>query len=284
MRLFAIVLRTDLRSGGGVYGGGDAGEGRFVFSVHDGSCSKERMTVILEYRAPISCCADVRQWARDWIDLESSADYNQDLEALNDVFAVANADPSAPNGSAIGQVRTDELLPGGPVWDLRELVLPGSGGSLVQTDVKQETDPGFNGSPDLADRMDAKRTSDVRIAQFPSTVYSELSFALYPQFKQQNKGADHGTLRLFLLQDPQGRYRRKRFRSPHRWIRYPARHTRQCRGLSLRRRLPGNDRRHGAVARAQALAEQRQESAGADPRPLHGVRGLLGGADLLLSR
>lgn len=149
-RLLGIVLRADLRGGTGPYAGGDAGEGRFVFSLHDGDCNNLSKTIILEYKVPIAGCTNIRSWAQKWIELGSSANYNSDLESLTKVFTLAGADPSAPNQSAIGQVRTNELLPGSPFWELREFILPPSGGHLVETDVKQEPHLNLNNSATLA--------------------------------------------------------------------------------------------------------------------------------------
>lgn len=149
-RLLGIVLRADLRGGTGPYAGGDAGEGRFVFALHDGNCNNLSKTLILEYKVPIEGCTNIRTWAQKWIDLSSSANYNNDLESLTNVFTAAGANPAGANQSAISQVRTNELLPGSPFWELREFVLPASGGNLVQTDVKQEPHLGFNNSATLA--------------------------------------------------------------------------------------------------------------------------------------
>lgn len=151
-RLLGIVLRLDLRSGGGPYAGGDAGEGRLVFGLHDGQCNPRRMTVIFEYKVPLSGCVAVRDWAQRWLALDaSSPSYNDDLAALTAVFTAAGAAPGRPNDSALGQLRSNELLGGSPFWELREFVLPSGGGLLVQTTVKQEPDSGFNGSQTLAD-------------------------------------------------------------------------------------------------------------------------------------
>lgn len=152
-RLLGIVLRADLRGGTGPYAGGDAGEGRFVFALHDGHCNNLSKTIILEYKVPISGCTNVRTWAQKWVALASSANYNNDLEHLTQVFTAAGANPSAPNQSAIGQVRTNEFLPGSPLWELREFILPTSGGTLVETDVKQEPHISFNNSATLANYL-----------------------------------------------------------------------------------------------------------------------------------
>lgn len=150
-KLLGVVLRLDLRGGQAIYGGGDAGEGRFVFSLHDGDCNSLGKTIILEYKVPISGCDNVRHWAQQWKDLESSANYNGDLAALTEIFSAAGAAPSRPNGSAISQVRTNELLPASPGWELREFVLNQSGGILEQTTVKQEPQQIHNNSALLAD-------------------------------------------------------------------------------------------------------------------------------------
>lgn len=154
-RLLGIVLRADLRGGTGPYAGGDAGEGRFVFALHDGNCNNLSKTLILEYKVPIAGCTNIRTWAQKWVALASSANYNSDLENLTNVFTAAGASPSSPNQSAIGQVRTNELLPGSPFWELREFVLPASGGNLVETDVKQEPHLSFNNSATLANYINS---------------------------------------------------------------------------------------------------------------------------------
>lgn len=150
-RLLAILPRIDLRGGKGPYGGGEAGEGRLVFALHDGKCNNLSKTIILEYKTPIESCEDVRDWARKWRDLSSSTDYLTDLTNLTRRFTTANANPQAPNGSAIGQIRTNEFLPGSSKWEMREFILPRTGGFLAQTDVKQEPHDQFNNSPHLAD-------------------------------------------------------------------------------------------------------------------------------------
>lgn len=154
-RLLGIVLRADLRGNGTVYSGGDAGEGRFVFSLHDGNCNSMPKTLILEYKVPIAGCANVRGWAQDWKALASSGAYNDDLAALTQVFADAGANPRGPNQSAISQLRTNEFLAGSPLWELREFVLPDNGGFLMETTVKQEPDIDHNNSVLLAKFVNA---------------------------------------------------------------------------------------------------------------------------------
>ncbi len=125
MRLLAIVNRMDLRrtaTQSTTYGGGgniplDAGEGRFVFGVVDrsvnGGCSKMDFTVILEYRVPITQCTSIRNYAQQWQGLNGltlgSAAFNPALQAVTDQFTAAGAGGTKPNGSAISQIRTNEI-------------------------------------------------------------------------------------------------------------------------------------------------------------------------------
>ena len=139
-RLLAIVSRPDLRhttAGGGSYSANvnghflDAGEARFVFGLVDKrtGCTTTPFAVIFEYRVPRCECQLVKSWAQQWIDLfgfvPGTAAYNDRLERITEQFVKANANPAKPNGSAIGQVRTNEItlvLPN-PPWELREFQL-----------------------------------------------------------------------------------------------------------------------------------------------------------------
>jgi hypothetical protein len=151
MRLLAIVNRVDLRStmtSPSRYGGStgipiSAGEGRFVFGVVDrrrnGGCSTMDFTVILEYGVPINQCTAIRSYAQQWSGLGNitlgSAAFNPALQAITDKFTLAGVDPSKPNGSAINQIRTNEIalvgyggqIDPGPVADLsRQAAIPQS--------------------------------------------------------------------------------------------------------------------------------------------------------------
>jgi hypothetical protein len=211
-RLVAIAPRLDLRTteggGGGTYGGRstgkllDGGEARFVFGVvvrpawdetqfptitketepiaetPAGKCFALPFTVIFEYRVPKCDCPEVRNWARRWIDLDNhdhgEAIYRAKLARLTEQFVSADADPRRPNGSAIGQVRTNEVAmpqaapPHTPqfVWELREFQLTQKPFSFLEEtttadtpqdrfndtfDVDPTLTPHFMGSPLLAD-------------------------------------------------------------------------------------------------------------------------------------
>lgn len=208
-RLMAIAPRLDLRTteggGGGGYGGRmtgkflDGGEARFVFGVvvrpawdesqfpilgpqiastTNGECFALPFTVIFEYRVPKCDCPEVRSWARQWVHLANhdhgEAVYRDELERLTEQFVRADADPRRPNGSAIGQVRTNEIAlpqdapPHSPsfVWELREFQLTQKPFSFLEetttantpqdrfndtSDVDPTLTPHFGGSPLLAD-------------------------------------------------------------------------------------------------------------------------------------
>ncbi len=159
LRLLAIVPRVDLRTTSGGGGGYvtnssgnflDAGEARFVFGFvlkptwsaanllgavqipgEAAGCRALPFSVIFEYRVPKCDCKGVKGWAQQWVNLRNfapgSADYNGRLELLTEQFARVNANPTKPNGSALGQLRSNEIAtdpPGGFFsWELREFQL-----------------------------------------------------------------------------------------------------------------------------------------------------------------
>ncbi|WP_437893580.1 LamG-like jellyroll fold domain-containing protein [Sorangium sp. So ce124] len=146
--LLGIVNRIDVRN----LAEGNAGEGRFVFGVVSQGFSQQ-FTVILEYKLPASTEADVLDWANDWHALGSlpfpSEAYNAALQDITTRFAGRNAAPGKPNGSSLGQLRTNEIALAGP-WELREFVLSPQTGFLRPETVKLTPDLGFDGSPTLA--------------------------------------------------------------------------------------------------------------------------------------
>jgi hypothetical protein len=150
-RLLAIVNRLDLRTGSSTYGGstGNAGELRFVFGlVKPGrTCQLLPMTVILEYGVPIQGCLPVKSWAQQWVNLSSfvlgSAAYNTALQAITDQVVLRNKAPSKPNGSALNQLRTNEIAIGNP-WELRQFNLRSPIDFLHENPVAQTPDVRFN--------------------------------------------------------------------------------------------------------------------------------------------
>jgi hypothetical protein len=161
-RLLAIVNRVDLRSASTAYGGGNAGEGRFVFGVMDmrptkgGSidpytglpmtnCAPTQFTVIIEYGIDRKGCPAIRNWGQQWYNLKfhalGSASYNAALQAITDQFTKANVAPGKPNGSALNQLRTNEIAIANPApddrWQMREFRLPKGNGHLFEANAKQ---------------------------------------------------------------------------------------------------------------------------------------------------
>lgn len=147
-RLLAIVNRMDLRH----LSQGDAGEGRFVFGLVNSDGEPLKFVVILEYKLPATTRAEMEEWAQDWHELgdhdPSTETYRTKLQNITERFAAQNARPGHPNGSAIGQVRSNEIALGGP-WELREFRLNDQG-KLVQTPLVNTPRTDLNGSPDLA--------------------------------------------------------------------------------------------------------------------------------------
>lgn len=162
LRLLAILPRVDLRrttGGGGGYGGGasgdpiDAGELRFIFgfvlppgwsdagfgyggtTVNLGNgCRALPFTVIFEYGVPACDCFGVVNWASRWFQLRNldpvTAAYKTQLAGLTERVVRANADPRKPNGSAINQIRTNEVALD-RIWELREFQLTQQAFSLL---------------------------------------------------------------------------------------------------------------------------------------------------------
>jgi hypothetical protein len=139
VKLLAIVNRIDLRQivDGNVF---QAGEGRFVFGVLDAQGrpleplagdAPGGMTIILEYSLPARDPAALMQWVDDWHELgkyrPGTPDYDRRLARLTQRFTGRGRGGDRPNGSAINQIRTNEIALGSP-WELREFRLdPKSG-------------------------------------------------------------------------------------------------------------------------------------------------------------
>ncbi|HRI55116.1 MAG TPA: hypothetical protein PLW65_33505 [Pseudomonadota bacterium] len=160
-RLQSINSRIDLRRTAGTTVV-DAGEGRFIFNVLDSLGNPQIFNVIFEYQLPASDSAAVLAWAKRWHalgKLSFGSEYNDALQAVTELFAGKNAAPERPNGSALNQLRTNEValanlasdlsnLPTTQLWELREFNITTDG--LVQTTVKQNPDLSFNNSAALA--------------------------------------------------------------------------------------------------------------------------------------
>lgn len=151
--LTGIVNRIDLR-GNGTYGTtNSAGEGRIVFSALTADGFATRMTVIFEYELQAESCEEVLEWAKDWHALGAlkfGPAYNAALEKLVDRFAGENVAPSKPNGSALNQFRTNELVGEFP-WQWREFHLSALTGFLEQGTVAQTPQTVLNESKAIRD-------------------------------------------------------------------------------------------------------------------------------------
>ena len=161
-RLLAIVNRFDLRDESPL---GTAGEGRFVFGLLDQNCNPTSATLILEYALPAPESADEVHWAQDWHalgDLEAES-YRDALEALTRRFTDAGVMPQRANGSAINQVRTNDILFTGR-WTLREFHLS-EDGLLISAPTKNTPDASFNGSPDVASAF-------TELGEVPETMFA----------------------------------------------------------------------------------------------------------------
>ena len=184
-KLTAIVNRMDLGGNRG-YGRSNAGEGRFVFSVigcSDNGSFALPFNIIFEYGLPLIKCEEIRDYAKSWIDLKTmtvgSAAYNSALESITKVFTRAGASPSRVNGSALNQLRTNEIQLGRP-WELREFVLDSTLKTLKSATVKQEPAKIYNrasgGSPaNLALLADWVNTHQSQVIQVKHTVPLTLS-------------------------------------------------------------------------------------------------------------
>jgi hypothetical protein len=142
LRLLAIVNRLDLRN----LSQGKAGEGRFVFGVLTPEGDARPFTLILEYRLPATSEAQVLEWANLWhelgeLDLGSAA-YNTKLAQITERFAGRNAEPGRVNGSALSQLRSNEIALSAP-WELREFVLSSTNGLLRPDTVKLTPNSSF---------------------------------------------------------------------------------------------------------------------------------------------
>ena len=172
-RLVAIVPRLDLRHaqpGGGNFL--DAGEVRFIFGLvrpswmssvelhlprsYNDSCALP-FSAIFEYQIPKTTCSGVTGWARQWAALNNPnltpSAYNTRLAGLTEQFVKAGASPAQPYGSAIGQIRTNEVALGDSwiwpqdPWQLREFRLNWSPwwlNPLGETTTKDTPDDAFN--------------------------------------------------------------------------------------------------------------------------------------------
>jgi hypothetical protein len=156
LRLLAIVNRMDLRN----LDQGHAGEGRFIFNFLSPDGFPLEATLILEYHLPATTEAQVKTLANKWHALGAlavpSEPYNAALQAITDGFTKRGAAPGLPNGSALSQLRTNEIaFGGGAEWQLREFNL-NAAGQLLPATIKLTPDrPTFDNTAALASWVNA---------------------------------------------------------------------------------------------------------------------------------
>jgi hypothetical protein len=155
-RLLAVVNRMDLRT---ELGTNPVGEGRLVFGLTSGAgddLSSQPLsgTVIFEYALPTTI--SLQTWAQRWHALGGRSfgeDYNSNLQEVTDLFVKRGASPGQPNGSALGQARTNESATFW-IWQLRQFQL-GSDGQLHSHTVRNTPAEAMNGSDGLLQYIQA---------------------------------------------------------------------------------------------------------------------------------
>ena len=152
-RLLAIVNRIDLNDGTAT-GATTAGEGRFVFGFAPFGGTLQA-TMILEYNIPATSQEEITALAKAWHALRQltigTEEYNAALQAVTERFTARGAGGAGRvNGSAIGQIRTNDFFALSPnAWEFREFHLDGASGMLVPAPVAQTPDRSFNGTDTL---------------------------------------------------------------------------------------------------------------------------------------
>ena len=147
-RLLAIVNRIDLHD----VSASTAGEGRFVFGFAPFGQTMQA-TLILEYNIPATTQAEITDLANAWHALTTlpfpSEEYNAALQRVTERFTARNAAPGRVNGSALGQIRTNDFFALSFAWEFREFHLDATSGMLVPAPVAQTPDRSFNFSDRL---------------------------------------------------------------------------------------------------------------------------------------
>jgi len=148
-RLLAIVNRIDLSD----VSASTAGEGRFVFGFAPFGQTLSA-TLIIEYSIPAGSQAEIVELGKAWHALRAlpfpSEAYNAALQTVTERFTARNAAPGRTNGSALGQIRTNDFFALTPfAWEFREFHLDATSGMLVPAPVAQTPDRSFNFSDRL---------------------------------------------------------------------------------------------------------------------------------------
>lgn len=214
-RLLAIVSRLDLRNAPAGYGQpGNAGEARFVFGVLDRSQPEAapEFTVILEYGLDATSCEDVLSWAEAFHGLGSlpfGPDYNAALQSITDSFSAIGASPGKPNGSAINQVRTNEIVLAFP-WELREFRLDPTvdvfPAPLVQTTVAQTPDADHDKTQIIADYVNMNEAAILNGTHVVPLIFNGQPFLGGAAPHSLEKGWDGPGRPCSSINDPKARF------------------------------------------------------------------------------
>jgi hypothetical protein len=147
-RLLAIANRIDLND----VSASTAGEGRFVFGFAPFGQTLQA-TLIIEYNIPAASQAEIVDLANAWHALRAlpfpSEQYNAALQKVTERFTARNAAPGRTNGSALGQLRTNDFFALSFAWEFREFHLDATSGMLVPAPVALTPDRSFNFSAGL---------------------------------------------------------------------------------------------------------------------------------------
>ena len=166
-RLLAIVNRLDLMRET-TTSVANAGEGRFVFGVLGPAGEALPFTVIFEYEQLATTREQLRGWAQQWHALSTTGSapfdetYKAALQVITDRFSGSNAAPNKPNGSALNQLRTNEIalvlqdnLSRG--WELREFHI--ANGLLTPATTRQSPSNSFQNKPELTEFINTNETA-----------------------------------------------------------------------------------------------------------------------------
>jgi hypothetical protein len=201
LRLQAIVNRIDLRN----LDKGNAGEGRFIFNFLTNGFPLQA-TMILEYQLQATTEAQVTALANQWHALGAlpfpSEQYNAALQAITEGFAKRGAAPGKPNGSGLGQLRTNEIDLGvNGIWQLREFTLDPSG-QLVPSVIKLTPDrPSFDNTDALGAFVNMNETDILAERHTVPLQFQGANFAAASVFN------DLTTWRSSAITNPQARHK-----------------------------------------------------------------------------
>lgn len=198
-RFLGIANRLDERE---TIDGLPSGEGRLIFGLTDGAGDDPAsralaMTLIFEYVLPESHTP--KQWAETWHALGRHQAFDEayriELQSITDSFVERGARPGAVNDSALGQIRTNEVVLDW-IWQLREFALSDDG-SLQLKPVRNTPAQQLNTTDRLRDILNANAAA-IRTNKYelPRTILAGSADAL--RYSWNVPGVDTETQRAFI--------------------------------------------------------------------------------------